>query len=49
MQQLTKAAVAGAVGPLVDKIADLSQKLGVTQDAAETLLRVLGLPGQDRG
>jgi len=42
VQQLTKAAVAGAVGPLVDKIVDLSQKLGVTQGAALTLLRVLG-------
>ena len=42
VQQLTKAAAAGAVGSLADKIVDLSQKLGVTQGAALTLLRVLG-------
>jgi tetratricopeptide (TPR) repeat protein len=38
----TKAAAAGAVGPLADKIVDLSQKLGVTEGAALTLLKVLG-------
>jgi tetratricopeptide (TPR) repeat protein len=42
VQQLTKAAAAGAVGPLAGKIVDLSQKLGITQGAALTLLRVLG-------
>ena len=42
VKELTKAAVAGAVGPLTDRITDLSQKLGLTQNAALTLLRVLG-------
>lgn len=42
VQQLTKAAVAGAVGPLADKIIDLSQRLGVTQEAALSMLRILG-------
>lgn len=30
VQELTKAAASGAVGPLADKIVDLSSKLGVT-------------------
>src|SRR5262249_55473587 len=42
VQELTKAAVAGVVGPLADRITDLSQKLGLTENAALTLLRVLG-------
>ncbi len=42
VQQLTKAAAAGAVGPLADKIVDLSGKLGVTQGAAVTMLRIVG-------
>ncbi|MBV8588638.1 MAG: tetratricopeptide repeat protein, partial [Acetobacteraceae bacterium] len=42
MQQLTKAAAAGAVGPLADKIVELSQKLGVTRDATVTFLHILG-------
>src|SRR5215472_11533381 len=42
MQELTKAAAAGAVGPLADKIVELSQKLGVTQDATVTFLHILG-------
>jgi hypothetical protein len=42
VQELIKAAAAGAVGPLADKIVDLSQKLGVTEGAALTLLKVLG-------
>ena len=42
MQELTKAAAAGAVGPLADKIVDLSNRLGVTQGAALALLRILG-------
>ena len=42
MQELTKAAAAGAVGPLADKIVKLSQKLGVTQDATVTFLHILG-------
>jgi len=42
VQELTKAAAAGAVGPLADKIVDLSNRLGVTQGAALTLLRIVG-------
>jgi tetratricopeptide (TPR) repeat protein len=42
VQELTKAAAAGAVGPLADKIVDLSQKLGVTQGAALAILHALG-------
>src|SRR3954447_18281070 len=41
-QELTKAAAAGAVGPLADKIIDLSQKLGVTQGAMRTMLAAVG-------
>jgi hypothetical protein len=42
VQELTKAAAAGAVGPLADRIVDLSKRLGVTEDAALTLLRIIG-------
>jgi hypothetical protein len=42
VQELTKAAAAGATGPLADRIIDLSKKLGVTQDAALSLLRIVG-------
>ena len=42
VQDLTKAAVAGAVGPLTDRIVDLSSTLGVTQGAAVTMLRIIG-------
>jgi hypothetical protein len=42
VQELTKAAASGAVGPLADRIVDLSSKLGVTQGAAVTMLRIIG-------
>lgn len=42
VQELTKAATAGAVGPLADRIVDLSGKLGVTQGAAISMLRIIG-------
>jgi hypothetical protein len=42
VEELTKAAAAGAVGPLADRIADLSNRLGVTQGAAVTMLRIIG-------
>jgi tetratricopeptide (TPR) repeat protein len=42
VQELTKAAAAGAVGPLAKEIVDLSNRLGVTQGAALTLLRIVG-------
>jgi tetratricopeptide (TPR) repeat protein len=41
VQELTKAAAAGAVGPLADRIVDLSNRLGVTQGATLTMLRTL--------
>ena len=41
-QELTKAAAAGAVGPLADRIIDLSNRLGFTQSATLELLRILG-------
>jgi hypothetical protein len=42
VEELTKAAAAGAVGPLADRIADLSNRLGVTQGAAVSMLRIIG-------
>jgi tetratricopeptide (TPR) repeat protein len=42
VKELTKAAAAGAVGPLADRIVDLSKTLGVTEEAAKTLLRIVG-------
>ena len=42
VKELTKAAVAGATGPLGDIINDLSERLGVTKDATKTLLRIVG-------
>ena len=42
VQELTKAAVAGAIGPLADRIVDLSNRLGVTEGAAVTMLRIIG-------
>jgi hypothetical protein len=42
VKELTKAAAPGAVGPLADRIVDLSKRLGVTEEAAKTLLRIVG-------
>jgi tetratricopeptide (TPR) repeat protein len=42
LKQVTKAAVEGATEPLLDRIATISQKLGVTEDAAKTLLKIIG-------
>jgi tetratricopeptide (TPR) repeat protein len=42
VQELTKAAVSGAVGPLRETIVELSKRLGVTEDATQTMLRILG-------
>jgi hypothetical protein len=42
VKELTKAAVAGAAGPLTDRIVDLSNRLGATQGATLTVLRILG-------
>lgn len=42
VQELTKAAISGAVGPLRETIVDLSKRLGVTEDATKKLLRIVG-------
>jgi tetratricopeptide (TPR) repeat protein len=42
VQELTKEAAAGAVGPLADRIVQLSNQLGITQGAALTMLRIVG-------
>ena len=42
LRQLTKAAVEGATEPLLGQIVNISKQLGVTEDAAKTLLRVVG-------
>jgi len=42
VRDLTAAATKGAVGPLADKIVDLSQTLGRTQEAVLSMLRMLG-------
>ena len=42
VRELTKAAIAGAVGPLAEKIGELSSRLGITQGAVLTLLRIVG-------
>src|SRR6516164_5519604 len=42
VQGLTRAAAAGAVGPLAERIVELSERLGVTESAAITMLRIIG-------
>ena len=42
LKQATEAAVRGATEPLLDRIDGISQKLGVTKEAAKTLLRIVG-------
>jgi hypothetical protein len=42
LKQVTEAAVKGATGPLIDRVADISKILGMTEDATKTLLRVVG-------
>ena len=42
VQELTRAAAAGATGPLTETIVALSKRLGVTENATETLLRIVG-------
>jgi hypothetical protein len=42
LKQVTEAAVKGATGPLIDRIVDVSKTLGVTEDAAKTLLKIVG-------
>jgi hypothetical protein len=45
LQELTQAAVSGAAGPRQDQIRNLSTQLGVTRDAIETMLRIVGEKG----
>src|SRR5689334_3027639 len=42
LRELTNAAVAGATSPLVREIVEVSKRLGVSQEAAKTLLRIAG-------
>jgi tetratricopeptide (TPR) repeat protein len=42
LKQVTAAAVKGETGPLLDRIVDISKTLGVTTEAAKTLLRIAG-------
>jgi len=42
VQKLTEAAARGATAPLTSTIVDLSKRLGVTEDATKTLLRIVG-------
>jgi hypothetical protein len=51
LKELTRAVVAGATEPLLDRIEALSKRLGVTKEATETLLRIVGeqpnIPDED--
>jgi tetratricopeptide (TPR) repeat protein len=42
VKELTEAAARGATAPLTTAIVDLSKRLGVTEDATKTLLRIIG-------
>jgi hypothetical protein len=42
LREVTKAAVEGATEPLIGRIEDIGKRLGVTEDAANTLLRIVG-------
>jgi tetratricopeptide (TPR) repeat protein len=42
LREVTEGAVAGATSTLTKEIVDISKRLGVTEDAAKTLLRIAG-------
>jgi hypothetical protein len=42
LREVTKAAVEGATEPLIGRIEDIGKRLGITEDAAKTLLRIVG-------
>src|SRR5690349_7689964 len=42
VKELTEAAARGATAPLTSTIVDLSKRLGITEDATKTLLRIVG-------
>jgi tetratricopeptide (TPR) repeat protein len=42
LKQMTEAAVKGATDPLLDRITEISKTLGVTEEAAKTLLKIVG-------
>lgn len=42
LKQLTEAAVRGATEPLARELADVSKTLGVTENAAKTILKIVG-------
>lgn len=51
IEDLTRAAVAGATGPLLDRIEALGKRLGVSEATASALLKIVGAqppaPGED--
>jgi hypothetical protein len=53
LRQVTEAAVKGATGALSKQLSDISKTLGVTEEAAKTLLSIVGeqpdVPDQDLG
>jgi hypothetical protein len=42
VKELTEAAARGATGPLTTTIVELSKQLGITANATQTLLRIVG-------
>ncbi len=42
LRQVTKAAVEGETDRIMNRIVDISKQLGITEDAAKTLLRIVG-------
>jgi tetratricopeptide (TPR) repeat protein len=42
LREVTKAAVEGATEPLIGRIEGISKRLGITEEAAKTLLRIVG-------
>jgi hypothetical protein len=42
LKELTRAVVAGATEPLLDRIETLSKRLGISEEATKTLLRIVG-------
>jgi tetratricopeptide (TPR) repeat protein len=42
LRQITNAAVEGVTAPLMDQVVNISKRLGVTENAARTLLRIAG-------
>jgi hypothetical protein len=41
-REVTRAAVEGATEPLIGRIEDIGKRLGITEEAAKKLLRIVG-------